>query len=66
MYDALSELSHVSDQLQTMDFTLPEAFLHLSGQALVSASTVFSFGIYAIKMAVPNKNLYCANILGYE
>lgn len=42
-------------QLQTMDFTLPKAFLHLLGQALVSASTVVSFGIYAIKMAVPNK-----------
>ena len=38
-----------------MDFMLPKAFLHLLGQALVSASTVVSFGIYAIKMAVPNK-----------
>lgn len=48
-------LSSVMCQTNCRQWTSPEAFLHLSGQALVSAFTVVSFGMYAIKMAVPNK-----------
>lgn len=55
MYDALSELSGLSKRLQTMDITLPEALSRLSGQGLISACVVVCLGIYAIKMAVPNK-----------
>lgn len=55
MYDALSELSHLREQWKTMDIMLPEPILRLSGQAQVSVPIAVSFGIYAIKMAVPNK-----------
>lgn len=33
MHDALSELSHLREQWETMDVKLPEPILRLSGQA---------------------------------
>lgn len=55
MYDALSELSDVSKQLQGMHITLPEAVVLLSRQVQISASKTDCLGVYAKRMAVPNK-----------